>query len=1335
MAEFTTRTVSYQENRSPPFGWHVGYLLSYVGAVFQITERIRLTGVDASGVVGAWETEIQSVWNQKVFLFGAGRLYEVKLDVQFVGSGENNVVEVHDGSGRANATDWYLVSNQNTAAHEVGHLLGAFDEYAGGATLNGFTSTGTLMGDQRLDGVQDGFDRYFASVEQYADQFSGENFSIVVAKLGRSNADTLTGSGSADGFYGLAGSDTISGLGGNDFLDGGPGTDILNGGSVGPHVTKTETATVPDTGQTLEVTIRAPRATDDADANVAGLIKLTGGPQPQYNVAYIIDRSGSMSSPFSGSAAVGDLNGNGASNELVDGAILAFQSLNRSLVNSGSGGANVTVIAFDTSAVATYSGRADGNVDGALATLTASGGTSFEAGLQQAIAFFQGAGAGTNRVFFVSDGENNSGGSFADEVQTLIAASGIDADIRAIGLGVTANLAQLATMDNTGGAEIALSPGQLTAGLLGGGATAGQIDRVDILVNNVVQATLRPDQLIPTADGLKFVANVGGLRTGAGDTITARVVLNDAAHHALSASVSVANATDDDQLQGGTDNDTYNFAAGFGRDTINETGGALDRIVLAAGITQYELRTNQTDRNDLDIIVDDIDVITIEDFYNGGSKVVERLVLGDGSEIDLTRGLTVAGSPGADWLLGTAADDVVLAGAGNDTVIGGSGAGDDIYDGGTGIDTVYYTSASVAMNVDLSRTSDQAFSTQTGTDDLFNIENVTGGRGADHLTGNRFANVLSGEDNNDTISGGDGTDRLLGGKGSDSLSGDNGNDTLEGGDGADTLFGDDDADSLALIMGNGVADETSQIGVPAAIASGAVAVRLERGFSLANNTEIAGATTIPHLTVNRTSPGGIDYYTVVATAGMTMTFDIDATNTFDSFISLYDAAGGFVASDDDSSTTEGAGGSTNGFDSLLTYTFTVGGRYFLRVGDYPGLDPIPVGATYRLHLSVGVGTPVASNPGNDRLFGGDGGDRIYGSAGDDFLSGGLGADLLNGGAGIDTADYSDKSAPVSVTLNEANNAIVQLNGVKEDTIRNIENVFGGSAVDRLTGDGLANLFRGGGGADILNGAGGLDTADYSEKAGAVVVTLRGGANTIVNVAGVDEDTIRNIENVFGGRSADALTGDGQANLFRGGLGADILDGAGGRDTADYGDKAASVSVRLDRANDAIVSIGGVDEDTIRNIENIVGGSASDALFGDSLANVLSGGGAADLLAGRGGNDTLAGGAAADTFLFDAALSAANNIDHIVDFETADTIRLENSVFRALTALGTLAQAAFHAAAGASTAHDGDDRIVYDTAAGALYYDADGNLAGGADAIQFAILDNHAVLTRNDFVIV
>lgn len=98
-------------------------------------------------------------------------------------------------------------------------------------------------------------------------------------------------------------------------------------------------------------------------------------------------------------------------------------------------------------------------------------------------------------------------------------------------------------------------------------------------------------------------------------------------------------------------------------------------------------------------------------------------------------------------------------------------------------------------------------------------------------------------------------------------------------------------------------------------------------------------------------------------------------------------------------------------------------------------------------------------------------------------------------------------------------------------------------------------------------------------------------------------------------------------------------------------------VKLNGAGNAIVTVGGVAEDTIRNIENIGGGAASDTLIGDGLANTLSGGGGNDLLKGGGGADILTGGSGVDTFVFTPSFGK----DTITDFSSADKLQIDHTI--------------------------------------------------------------------------
>ena len=123
------------------------------------------------------------------------------------------------------------------------------------------------------------------------------------------------------------------------------------------------------------------------------------------------------------------------------------------------------------------------------------------------------------------------------------------------------------------------------------------------------------------------------------------------------------------------------------------------------------------------------------------------------------------------------------------------------------------------------------------------------------------------------------------------------------------------------------------------------------------------------------------------------------------------------------------------------------------------------------------------------------------------------------------------------------------------------------------------------------------------------------------------------------------------------------------------------------------------------------------------------------LSGGAGNDRLTGEAGSDVFLFDSALSAATNIDTVTGFVSGtDSIRLDNDVFTALS-VGAITDAQLAHGVGLSNALDADDRLVFDTSSGKLYYDADG--AGGVDAIQFAQMGAQVIATLSaaDFLVV
>lgn len=155
--------------------------------------------------------------------------------------------------------------------------------------------------------------------------------------------------------------------------------------------------------------------------------------------------------------------------------------------------------------------------------------------------------------------------------------------------------------------------------------------------------------------------------------------------------------------------------------------------------------------------------------------------------------------------------------------------------------------------------------------------------------------------------------------------------------------------------------------------------------------------------------------------------------------------------------------------------------------------------------------------------------------------------------------------------------------------------------------------------------------------------------------------------------------------------------------------------------------------TASMVENVRGGTGNDVIVGNVIANKLEGGDGNDTLYGGAGRDTLAGGNGNDFFVFHTALGTTNT-DTISDFKhDIDLICIDDAIFKAIGAVLDVAE--FYAKAGATSARDANDFVIYDTNTGRLFYDADGNKAGGVAAILFATLTGKLALDAGDFAIV
>jgi Ca2+-binding RTX toxin-like protein len=199
----------------------------------------------------------------------------------------------------------------------------------------------------------------------------------------------------------------------------------------------------------------------------------------------------------------------------------------------------------------------------------------------------------------------------------------------------------------------------------------------------------------------------------------------------------------------------------------------------------------------------------------------------------------------------------------------------------------------------------------------------------------------------------------------------------------------------------------------------------------------------------------------------------------------------------------------------------------------------------------------------------------------------------------------------------------------------------------------------------------------------------------------------------GGAGGDQyLSGEsGNDTLAAGGGNNQVLAGGGDNDSL-QGGAGNNQQLLGQEGNDTLVSGGG-------NGQQLSGGDGNDSLLAQAGgAQTLSGDIGNDTLNGGIGNDCMDGGAGSDRLVFASSLGASN-VDTIDGYSAVDDmIALDDAFFTAIGALGTLAAGAF---TNGTAATEADDRIIFDSATGALLYDADGNGAGAA--VQFATLTN------------
>jgi Ca2+-binding RTX toxin-like protein len=230
--------------------------------------------------------------------------------------------------------------------------------------------------------------------------------------------------------------------------------------------------------------------------------------------------------------------------------------------------------------------------------------------------------------------------------------------------------------------------------------------------------------------------------------------------------------------------------------------------------------------------------------------------------------------------------------------------------------------------------------------------------------------------------------------------------------------------------------------------------------------------------------------------------------------------------------------------------------------------------------------------------------------------------------GWDEAEYWSSTVGIIVDLRLPNGQVRDgLGGI--DTLIGIEAIGGSQYDDVMVGSddmtfGKQESFAGGKGNDTIDGGGGYDEVSYNYGSPTTGVNVNLAIGTAQDGFGTT-DTLYNMEGVEGSDLNDTIVGSAADNRLDGRGGDDMIDGGAGNDWVEYNNASGSVVVDLAAGR----ATGAAGNDTISNIENVLGSVYDDFLVGDAGSNILRG--------GR-GNDTMDGGAGVDTAVYSGNLA-------------------------------------------------------------------------------------------------
>ncbi|MBV2147706.1 type I secretion C-terminal target domain-containing protein [Sphingobium sp. AS12] len=526
---------------------------------------------------------------------------------------------------------------------------------------------------------------------------------------------------------------------------------------------------------------------------------------------------------------------------------------------------------------------------------------------------------------------------------------------------------------------------------------------------------------------------------------------------------------------------------------------AADTVTLTAADTYYGLGGS-------DVLIgsafsDFVYGGTGTDTINGGAGndilFGDNGVIDDRAEADLLYGGagndTLFGEGGNDTLYGEADNDSLRGGYGDDTLYGGDGndnlegeEGSNILYGGAGSDTANYdlmVEAGVEASLILGTAKNVYFyGLQLHSEQLFEIENLSGTGHADSLEGDANANILIGRGGNDYLQGWDGADTLLGGEGNDFLIGGLGSDTL-----TDSSTSSNDRYFFAAGGGIDLVTDNGGANVYQFTWNGTDAITQSQSGSTFSTTVGSGGSAYGAIITGNMTGSAIYFGAAFAGGAAYGSFAGADVSAPTDFLRSYQFGASSVTFT--SKTGTSANETINGNDTLFGLT-----AHDVLYG-YGGNDTIS-GLDGNDTLYGGDGDDVVSGEAdNDTLWGGAGADYLWGNTGNDILYGEAGADALRGMEGDDTlygGDDADNLRGDDVDY------LSSFAGAGNDTI------YGGGGNDNIHGGAANDIINGEAGQDTLFGDAGADTFVFDATSNAMdyVSDFSTSAGDVIDITGL-----------------------------------------------------------------------------------------------------------------------------------------------------------------------------------------------------------------------------------------